>query len=57
MDCHFGTHHLSYNHSGPEDAPVVLFGHDFAAKRRFREALLAAPARLLRSRKAGAVEP
>lgn len=56
MDRHFGTHHLSYNHSGPEDAPVVLFGHDSAAKRRFLEPLLAALARLLRSRQPGAAE-
>lgn len=57
MDCHFGTRHLSYPLSGPEAVPVVLFGRDVAAKWWFREVLLAVPARLLRSRKPGVVEP
>ncbi len=40
MDCDLGTHHLSYDISGPEGAPVVLFGHCFSSNRHFWDAQL-----------------
>lgn len=42
MNCDLGTHCLSYDMSGPEDAPVVLLGHCFASNRHFWDAQLPA---------------
>lgn len=33
MRCDLGTHHLGYDITGPEDAPVVFLGHCFAGNR------------------------
>ncbi len=40
MKCDLGTHCLSYDLSGPEDAPVVLLGHCFGSDRHFWDAQL-----------------